>query len=132
MGAVLGPAWLSRLATSDGSTVDGHGRPVTPGVRGRGPVLPLIIYLVTDRSDPFTKAHAAEALNFQLTVLIASVVATVAIIPLAVLTAGLALILFIPAVIAAAVVEIVWCVKGAIAAGRSESWLYPWCLRMVH
>jgi len=39
-----------------------------------GFLLPLIIYLLTDNSDEFTKTHATEALNFQLTNLIVGVI----------------------------------------------------------
>lgn len=96
-----------------------------------GPILPLIIYLVTDRSDRFTRAHSAEALNFQLTVLIFSFLAIGGAVVLAILTFGIALVLMIPLFFAAAVLEIVWCVMAAVAAGRHEFWDYPWNIRMV-
>lgn len=37
-------------------------------------VAPLVIYLVFKDTSPFTRAHAAEALNFHLTLLIATMV----------------------------------------------------------
>ena len=96
-----------------------------------GFLLPLIVYLVTDRSDHFTRAHAAEALNFQLTLLIASIAASVVVLVVAVVTLGLGLFVIIPLFLAGAVLEIVWCIQGAIAASRWQPWRYPVCIRMV-
>jgi len=97
-----------------------------------GFLIPLIVYLVTDRSDVFTKRQAAEGLNFQLTLLIVGFGGLFLAIVSVVVTAGLALIVLVPAFIALQVVGIVWCIKAAIAASRREYWLYPVCIRMVH
>jgi hypothetical protein len=91
----------------------------------------LIVFLVTDRSDRFTRDHAAEALNFQLTLLVSSIAGLLLVLIMAVVTLGFGLILLFPLLLAAAVLQIVWCIKGAIAASRRQPWRYPVCIRMV-
>jgi uncharacterized protein len=97
-----------------------------------GVLLPLIIFLVTDASDRFTKVQAAEALNFQITVLIVYFGGIILMIGLAILTYGIALIVLFPALFAAWVVGLVWTIKATIAVSRREYWLYPLNIRMVH
>jgi len=97
-----------------------------------GILLPLIIFLVTDASDRFTKIQAAEALNFQITVFIVYFGGIIVTIGLAVLTYGIALIVLFPLVFAAWVVGLIWTIKAAVAVSRREYWLYPVNIRMVH
>ncbi|HTW08131.1 MAG TPA: DUF4870 domain-containing protein [Acidimicrobiales bacterium] len=96
-----------------------------------GVILPLIIYAVTDASDRYNKVQATEALNFQLTVLIVSIGITVVGIPLAILTAGIFLVILIPAYIVAWVVSLVWTIQAIIAVTRRQEYRYPLNLRMV-
>ncbi len=93
--------------------------------------VPLVVYLVTDRSANFNKAQAAEALNFQLTVLICGVAFVFAAFFVAVVTLGIGLIVLFPAVVAAWVIHVVWCIKAAVVASRGQAWRYPVCIRMV-
>jgi uncharacterized Tic20 family protein len=82
---------------------------------------PLIIYLINGDKDPFVRHHAAESLNFQITVTIAVIVSAVLILVLV----GL---LLLPIIwIGALVFEII----GAIRANKGEWWKYPINIRMV-
>lgn len=82
---------------------------------------PLVIYLVVKDDQPFAKHHAAEALNFQITVTIAAIVSGI----LMLLLIGF---LLLPAVlIGALVLEII----AAIAANRGEWYRFPVNLRLV-
>jgi len=119
-------AWPAPPAPSAGAATVAH-----LGFLVGGPLIPLIVYLVTDRSDSFTKVQAAEALNFQLTLFIVSFGAFAVLVPGALLTAGIALLAIVPLGVAAEVVAIVWCIKAAIAANRRQFWWYPFCFRMV-
>ena len=82
---------------------------------------PLILYLVKKDESPYVRHHAAEALNFQLTVMIAYVVAFVLILVLI----GLLLlpVIFIDSI----VLEIV----ATVAANRGEWYRYPINIRVV-
>ena len=82
---------------------------------------PLIIYLVNGDKDRFVKHHSAEALNFQLTVLIAYLVSFV----LMIVLVGF-LLFFVVWVLA-----IVFGIQAAIAANRGEWYRYPINIRMV-
>ena len=84
---------------------------------------PLIVYLIVkdDPTKPMTRHHAAQALNFHLTLLIASLVSAVLIVVLIGLVMLLVLFVwgFVLAIIA------------AIAAGRREPYRYPLTITFV-
>jgi uncharacterized protein len=85
-----------------------------------GFLAPLVIYL-TSKDDPYVRHHAAESLNFQITVLLAFVVSGL----LLCLLIGF---LLLPAVwIGALVFEII----ASVAANRGEWYRYPINIRMV-
>ena len=81
------------------------------------PVLPaLAVYLgFRDRSG-FVGQHGREALNFQISVLVAYVVVGIVLPPLT------------PLVWLA---NVVFCIAAAVAANRDESYRYPYALRLV-
>lgn len=82
---------------------------------------PLVMYLVARDDQPFLKHHAAEALNFQLTVLIAYVVSFVLMIVL------IGFVTFIVVWVGALVLSIM----ATVAANRGEWYRYPLSIRMV-
>ena len=82
---------------------------------------PLVIYLVKRDESPFTRQHAAEALNFHITVLIASIVSAVLMLVL------IGFLLLAVVVIGSMVLGIV----AAVAAGRGQPYRYPLTLRLV-
>ncbi|MBF9336013.1 DUF4870 domain-containing protein [Microbacterium lacticum] len=81
----------------------------------------LIGYLVLKDRGPFVRAHTATALNFQLTLLIASVVAGV----LTIVLIGFVLLAVIW------VANIVFSIIAAIKANRGEWYTYPATIRFV-
>lgn len=82
---------------------------------------PLVIYLMARDDQPFVKHHAAEALNFQITVLIAVVVSFVLIFVLV----GIVLLPLVG--LGALVFEII----ASVAASRGEWYRFPINIRMV-
>ena len=88
---------------------------------------PLVVYLVR-RDDPYVRAHAAEALNFNLSVLIYAVVGGIVLVILIILLVGL---LLIPVAIAAFVAWIVLVILAGVKASRGESYRYPVTIRFV-
>jgi uncharacterized Tic20 family protein len=83
---------------------------------------PLVIYLVKRDSSPFSRYHAAEALNFHISLAIYGVVFAVLIL----------LIIGIFLLIALAIAGPVLGILAAIAAGRGETYRYPFTIRFVH
>lgn len=82
---------------------------------------PLVVMLTVGNRSPFVRRHAVEALNFNLTVLIAAVVSAVLVLVLVgVLMLVLLGILYVAATIA-----------GAIAASRGQDFRYPLTIRFV-
>ena len=88
---------------------------------------PLLVYVVR-RDDPFVRAHATEALNFNLSMLLYAVVGGAMLALLIILVVGL---LLLPLVIAAGIAWIVLVVNAAIKASRGEPYRYPLTIRFV-
>lgn len=86
-----------------------------------GVVVPLVVFLVYKDRDRFVRAHAAEALNFQITLALAYLVSMVTMI------VGVGFVLFL----AAWVCSIVFAVLGSIAANAGRPYRYPVSLRPV-
>ncbi|GAA4200050.1 hypothetical protein GCM10022252_52720 [Streptosporangium oxazolinicum] len=82
---------------------------------------PLVLYLAKKDESPYVRDQAAEALNFQLTVLVAYVVSWV----LAFVLIGFVLMFFLW--IGAIIVTII----AAVAANRGERYRYPMNIRFV-
>jgi len=82
---------------------------------------PLIIFLMNGDRDPYVRHHSAEALNFQLTLLIAYVVSFVLMLVL------IGFLLFFVVWILA----LVWGIQAAIAANRGQWYRYPVSIRFV-
>ena len=80
-----------------------------------GFLAPLIGYLVLKDRGPFVRAHTATALNFQLTLLIAYAVGAV----LSIVVIGLFILM------AAYILNIVFCIIAAVKANRGEWYTYP-------
>ena len=113
------PAWLVGIA----------------GVLGAG-----IVYFVKRDDSPFAAAHAKEAINFNLSMLLYSAVAAVIaflLVGATVLTLGLGLILTAPAglvlVLAICAIAVMWLVCSVIAAFKAwngEHYRYPLTIRL--
>lgn len=89
---------------------------------------PLVIYLVK-RDDPFVRAHAAEALNFNLSVMLYGIALfVVGLILLIVIVGVLVWLLLIPLGIA----WLVFVIIAAVKAGQGEAYRYPLTIRFVH
>lgn len=82
---------------------------------------PLVIYLVYKDTSPFTRHHAAEALNLSITLFIVVVVS----IPLLFVLVGF------PLLLAAALWGLVAPILGAVAAGNRRGYRYPVTLHLV-
>lgn len=84
-------------------------------------IAPLVIYLVFKDTSTFARHHAAEALNFHITLLIATLVS----IPLVFVLIG------IPLLIAIVIASFVFAILATIAASRREPYRYPLTIHFV-
>ena len=107
-----------------------------------GFIAPLLVYLlVTD--DPFTRRHAAEALNVQLATLLASLLGVGAMVLPIVFVAGsstssrvpvlwiLWMVVLMVAMVGLSIYLIVTSIIGMIRASRREEYRYPLTIRFV-
>lgn len=82
----------------------------------------LIVYLVFRDRGPFVHQHSAAALNFQLTMLIASVVSGILVL----------IIIGIFLLIAISILIIVFSIIAAVTANRGEQYSYPLSIKFVN
>ena len=82
---------------------------------------PLVVYLVFKDTSPMTRHHAAEALNFHITLLIAMIVSGI----LMILLVGFVLLF------AVFIYGIVMAIIAAVAAANRQPYRYPLTIRFV-
>jgi uncharacterized Tic20 family protein len=99
-----------------------------------GFLVPLVIYFIKRRESAFVRHHAAQALNYQLTVLLQILIAAAIATLIFIATESPAgLIVLMPVVLFHVVAQYVFLILGAIRSGRGETYRIPtWtCWRMV-
>jgi uncharacterized protein len=89
---------------------------------------PLLVFLLR-QEDPFVRQQAAEATNFQLSVLIWGFVLGFLGIVVVVLTLGVALLAVLPFLAVAFVAWIVVVIRAGLVARRGEAYRYPFTIR---
>ncbi|HEY8118420.1 MAG TPA: DUF4870 domain-containing protein [Methylophilaceae bacterium] len=82
----------------------------------------LIVWLLKREDSPYIGDQAREALNFQITVLIAQVVSSILIIILV----GFVLMGLVY------LANIIFCIVAAVAASKGEDYRYPFNLRLIN
>jgi uncharacterized Tic20 family protein len=88
-----------------------------------GFIAPLVAYLVKGQESPTVKAHALEALNFQITWSVAFLISII----LAICTVGI--LFFLPFV--AWVVVVVFGIIGGLRANEGQLYHYPMSVRLI-
>ncbi len=88
---------------------------------------PLIIWLIKKDTMPFVDDQAKEALNFNITVAIASLVLLV----LSIITFGIGLIIAIPMWIVIGIGWLVLTIVAAVKANEGVRYRYPFALRLI-
>jgi len=132
-------------ASADPFAVNDRGRVVHPGVTddertwatfmhlsilahivlsGFAIALPIIMWQVKKKDSPFLDDHGKEAVNFQLSLIIYSLLA----VPLGFLTCG---VLFVVAGLVW-VLGLVGMIFASLAANRGEFYRYPMTIRLIH
>lgn len=92
-----------------------------------GFIAPLIILLVKGDSSSFVKRHATESLNFQLSLLVYSLIAVL----FAVFTLGVAILVVVPVGLIVMLLALVAIIMATAAAGKGEDFHYPLCIRFI-
>ena len=86
-----------------------------------GFVGPLIIYLLKKDSSPYIEAQSKEALNFQITIILAMIASAI----LTVVVIGVFL------WFATVICDFIFCILACVAASKGEDYRYPISLRLV-
>jgi uncharacterized Tic20 family protein len=99
-----------------------------------GVVAPLVIYFVKRDQSAFVRHHAAQALNYSITVLLQMLIAVAVAIPIVVVTSEpLWFLILVPVVVFHAIAQYVFIIIGTIKASQGERYSFPtWtCWRMI-
>lgn len=86
-----------------------------------GFLAPLIIWLIKKDEEPFVDEHGKEALNFQITVFIASFVSGI----LTMVCVGVFMLL------AVAIANIIFCILATVKANNGQPYRYPVSIRFI-
>lgn len=92
---------------------------------------PLVVWLAKKDTDAYIAAHSVHALNFNISVLIYTIVGTIAVVIIGIVTLGIGLLLAIPVVVVALIVWVVLVIQGGLAASRGEQFRYPMTIDFV-
>jgi uncharacterized Tic20 family protein len=93
---------------------------------------PLVVWLVKRKDSPAVEAHAKEALNFQISVMLYLMIAVAGTASLMLILIGVLLIPFlIVALILVPIVDIIFVVIAAVKASNGEFYRYPLTLRLI-
>jgi uncharacterized Tic20 family protein len=84
---------------------------------------PLVLWLIKKDDYPFVDDQGKEAVNFQITVILA-IFACVPLIPL--------FFIGIPLILAVVIADVIFIIKAAMEASEGEVYRYPYCLRLVN
>ncbi|MFW5933935.1 MAG: DUF4870 domain-containing protein, partial [Actinomycetota bacterium] len=99
-----------------------------------GFLAPLLVWLLKRDEEPFLDHHGKEALNFQLTVLLALVVGALAMVPaviFGVLTLGIGFVIVGAVGLAALAVWVALPIVASVKASNGEGYRYPITIRFV-
>ncbi len=108
-----------------------HLAPFAGSIVGLPVVGPLVVYLVYKDRSPFVRRHAAASLNFQIMLLVVSVLGAVLAVPLILLTVGIGLIPLVLVGLAIWVGAVVLQIVAAVAANGGRDYQYPLTPSMV-
>lgn len=81
----------------------------------------LVILLLADETKPIAKEHAKEALNFQITVILANFISGILVI------VGIGVL----GLMAIYILNIVFCIMAAVAASNNQDYRYPVTIRFI-
>lgn len=94
--------------------------------------VPIVMYLAKKGQSPFIDDHAKEAMNFQITLVIYTLVLPAIAGLIGLLTCGVGLILLVPAIIGPYVLGLIGMIMASTAANRGEFFRYPMNFRLIH
>ena len=90
------------------------------------------MYHAKKEDGPFAADHLKEAVNFQITLILYSILLPIVITIFGVLTLGIGLVLLIPAAILPYALGVIGVILASIAANRGEYYRYPMTIRFWH
>ena len=95
-----------------------------------GVLAPLLVMLVKGDS-PFTRRHAVESLNFQISLLIYTLVGGILAVLLVIVTLGVGIIALVPLGLVLAVAVVVLIIVATVKASNGEFYEYPLTIRFI-
>lgn len=108
---------------------------IASGIPLIGLIATLIMWQIKKAQSPFLDDHGREAMNFQISLVIYSVGGIIAAVLFGIITIGIGFVLFpflaILGTAALVIIQLIGCIRGAIAANRGEYYRYPMTIRVI-
>lgn len=95
-------------------------------------IAPILIWASKKDQSRFLDDHGREVINFQITIMIYSIVLPILAAVIGAVTCGVGLILLVPAAFLPYVLGCIGMILGSIAANRGEYFRYPMTFRFIH
>lgn len=100
-----------------------------------GLIATLIMWQIKKAQSPFLDDHGREAMNFQISLVIYSVGGIIAAVLFGIITIGIGFVFFpflaVLGTAALVIIQLIGCIRGAIAANRGEYYRYPMTIRVI-
>ena len=94
-------------------------------------IAPLLLWFAKKNDSSYINLHGKAAVNFQLSILLYSVLLAILIIPITILTLGLGLIAILLAIIPVLILKIALVIYASIKATNGETYNYPFTIDFV-
>lgn len=94
-------------------------------------IAPIVMWMNKKNESQYIDDHGREAINFQISVLIYSIVLPIVAGLIGVITCGVGMLLLIPAAFLPYILGLIGMVMAAMAAGRGEFFRYPMTIRFL-
>ncbi len=95
-------------------------------------IAPIIMWLVRKEKSSYIDDHGREAVNFQITLLLYTIILPAIAAIIGVITCSVGFVLLVPAIFGPYILGLVGMIMGAMAANRGEFFRYPMTLRLLH
>jgi uncharacterized Tic20 family protein len=94
-------------------------------------IAPLILWMAKKNESAFVDAHGKSAVNFQMSLLLYSILLAILIIPITIFTLGLGLIFVLIAIIPVFILNIILIISASISASKGEYYEYPFSIQFI-
>ncbi|HKJ07123.1 MAG TPA: DUF4870 domain-containing protein [Flavobacteriaceae bacterium] len=92
---------------------------------------PLILWIAKKSESSYIDAHGKAAVNFQLSLIVYSILLAILIIPITILTLGLGLLAILIGIVPVLILKVVLIITASLKATNGEHYQYPFTINFI-